>query len=67
MAVRKLSTPPEAEEIQSMVRYAKNVIEEFRRAKHYKNILFFSIKSFLLFVSNLLLSFFSDPHTSLLT
>ncbi|XP_072545983.1 N-lysine methyltransferase SMYD2-A isoform X2 [Salminus brasiliensis] len=33
---RKLSTPPEPEEIQEMVRYAKNVIEEFRRAKHYK-------------------------------
>uniref|UniRef100_A0A3B5LYU1 SET domain-containing protein n=1 Tax=Xiphophorus couchianus TaxID=32473 RepID=A0A3B5LYU1_9TELE len=37
--VRKLSTPPEPKEIQSMVHYAKNVIEEFRRAKHYKNIL----------------------------
>lgn len=37
MALRKnLSTPPEPEEIQEMVRYAKNVIEEFRRAKHYK-------------------------------
>lgn len=31
---------PESEEIQSMVCYAKNLIEEFRRAKHYKNILF---------------------------
>lgn len=38
--VRKLSSPPEPKEIQSMVHYAKNVIEEFRRAKHYKNILF---------------------------
>lgn len=36
MEIRKLSSPPEPEEIQSMVRYAKNVIEEFRRAKHYK-------------------------------
>uniref|UniRef100_A0A8C6UXL0 [histone H3]-lysine(4) N-trimethyltransferase n=1 Tax=Neogobius melanostomus TaxID=47308 RepID=A0A8C6UXL0_9GOBI len=40
MAIKKLSTRPEPEEIQSMVCYAKNVIEEFRRAKHYKNILF---------------------------
>uniref|UniRef100_A0A8C5GWP4 [histone H3]-lysine(4) N-trimethyltransferase n=1 Tax=Gouania willdenowi TaxID=441366 RepID=A0A8C5GWP4_GOUWI len=39
MEIRKLSLPPEPEEIQSMVRYAKNIIEEFRRAKHYKNIL----------------------------
>ncbi|KAM7406264.1 hypothetical protein PAMP_000652 [Pampus punctatissimus] len=36
MEIRKLSSPPEPEEIRSMVRYAKNVIEEFRRAKHYK-------------------------------
>ncbi|XP_060789515.1 N-lysine methyltransferase SMYD2-A isoform X2 [Neoarius graeffei] len=33
---QKLSNPPEPEEIQEMVRYAKNIIEEFRRAKHYK-------------------------------
>uniref|UniRef100_W5UJJ8 [histone H3]-lysine(4) N-trimethyltransferase n=1 Tax=Ictalurus punctatus TaxID=7998 RepID=W5UJJ8_ICTPU len=33
---QKLSTTPEPEEIQEMVRYAKNIIEEFRRAKHYK-------------------------------
>lgn len=39
MEIRKLNPPPESEEIRSMVRYAKNVIEEFRRAKHYKNIL----------------------------
>ncbi|KAG9336296.1 hypothetical protein JZ751_002643 [Albula glossodonta] len=39
MKIRKLSTPPEQDEIQSMVGYAKNIIEEFRRAKHYKNIL----------------------------
>uniref|UniRef100_A0A3B3X681 [histone H3]-lysine(4) N-trimethyltransferase n=1 Tax=Poecilia mexicana TaxID=48701 RepID=A0A3B3X681_9TELE len=39
MEIRKLSSPPEPKEIQSMVHYAKNVIEEFRRAKHYKNIL----------------------------
>uniref|UniRef100_A0AAR2M6I6 [histone H3]-lysine(4) N-trimethyltransferase n=1 Tax=Pygocentrus nattereri TaxID=42514 RepID=A0AAR2M6I6_PYGNA len=29
---RKLSTPPEPEEIREMVRYGKNIIEEFRRA-----------------------------------
>lgn len=36
---QKLSTPPEEEEIKQMVIYARNVIEEFRNAKHYKNIL----------------------------
>ncbi|KAI5610774.1 N-lysine methyltransferase SMYD2-A, partial [Silurus asotus] len=36
---QKLSAPPEPEEVQKMVVYARNVIEEFRRAKHYKNIL----------------------------
>ncbi|XP_036398459.1 N-lysine methyltransferase SMYD2-A isoform X2 [Megalops cyprinoides] len=36
MEVRSSGTVPEPEEIQSMVRYAKNIIEEFRRAKHYK-------------------------------
>lgn len=36
---QKLDTSPEPEEVQEMVRYAKNIIEEFRRAKHYKNIL----------------------------
>lgn len=36
MEVRKLSSPPQAEAIRDMVRYARNVIEEFRRAKHYK-------------------------------
>uniref|UniRef100_A0A667X8Z6 [histone H3]-lysine(4) N-trimethyltransferase n=1 Tax=Myripristis murdjan TaxID=586833 RepID=A0A667X8Z6_9TELE len=48
---KKLSSPPEPEEIRSMVRYAKNVIEEFRRAKHYKNIL--SNNLFLLFMCEL--------------
>ncbi|XP_073725753.1 N-lysine methyltransferase SMYD2-A [Misgurnus anguillicaudatus] len=33
---QKLSSPPEANEIRQMVGYARNVIEEFRRAKHYK-------------------------------
>lgn len=37
--IRKLSDPPKAETIREMVRYARNVIEEFRRAKHYKYIL----------------------------
>ncbi|KAK7827120.1 hypothetical protein U0070_019916 [Myodes glareolus] len=34
--IRKLSSPPQAEAVRDMVRYARNVIEEFRRAKHYK-------------------------------
>ncbi|XP_078012441.1 N-lysine methyltransferase SMYD2 isoform X4 [Phascolarctos cinereus] len=38
--IRKLSEPPKAESIRDMVKYARNVIEEFRRAKHYKYILF---------------------------
>lgn len=46
MEIRKLSAPPEPEEISNMVCYAKNVIEEFRRAKHYKNILFWLFLSF---------------------
>uniref|UniRef100_A0A8C8EHM9 [histone H3]-lysine(4) N-trimethyltransferase n=1 Tax=Oncorhynchus tshawytscha TaxID=74940 RepID=A0A8C8EHM9_ONCTS len=40
MALQKLSSPPQPEEVRKMVHYARNVIEEFRRAKHYKNILF---------------------------
>lgn len=36
MEVRKLNSPPQAEAVRDMVRYARNVIEEFRRAKHYK-------------------------------
>ena len=39
MEIRKLNDPPKAETIRDMVRYARNVIEEFRRAKHYKYIL----------------------------
>nr|XP_023394477.1 N-lysine methyltransferase SMYD2 [Loxodonta africana] len=35
--IRKLTDPPKAEAIRDMVRYARNVIEEFRRAKHYKS------------------------------
>ncbi|XP_055770198.1 N-lysine methyltransferase SMYD2-A-like [Salvelinus fontinalis] len=36
MELRKSSSPPEMEEVRKMVHYARNVIEEFRRAKHYK-------------------------------
>lgn len=39
MKIRKSKGPVEPEEVQSMVCYARNLIEEFRRAKHYKNIL----------------------------
>lgn len=45
MEIRKLSTPPKPEEIRDMVKYAKNIIEEFRRAKHYKNILVCSLST----------------------
>ncbi|MBN3284211.1 SMYD2 methyltransferase, partial [Polyodon spathula] len=36
MEIRKMSEPPKPETIRDMVKYARNVIEEFRRAKHYK-------------------------------
>ncbi|KFO25419.1 N-lysine methyltransferase SMYD2 [Fukomys damarensis] len=36
---RKLGDPPRAEAVRDMVRYARSVIEEFRRAKRYKYIL----------------------------
>ncbi|KAJ7988715.1 hypothetical protein DPEC_G00312100 [Dallia pectoralis] len=39
MELCKSNAPPEPEEVRKMVSYARNVIEEFRRAKHYKNIL----------------------------
>lgn len=39
MKIRKLNDPPKADAVRDMVRYARNVIEEFRRAKHYKYIL----------------------------
>lgn len=45
---QKPNASPEPEEVQEMVRYAKNIIEEFRRAKHYKNIL----TSYFLFGNN---------------
>ncbi|XP_033861456.3 N-lysine methyltransferase SMYD2-like isoform X1 [Acipenser ruthenus] len=36
MEIRKMNEPPKPETIRDMVKYARNVIEEFRRAKHYK-------------------------------
>ncbi|KAM9317363.1 N-lysine methyltransferase SMYD2 [Gastrophryne carolinensis] len=40
LETRKLNDPPSPKEVRDMVKYARNVVEEFRRAKHYKNILF---------------------------
>ncbi|KAL7872491.1 hypothetical protein SRHO_G00074740 [Serrasalmus rhombeus] len=40
MKLRKLSDGPRPEEIREMVRYARIIIDDFRRAKHEKNILF---------------------------
>ncbi|NXS70093.1 SMYD2 methyltransferase, partial [Pandion haliaetus] len=37
--IRKLNDPPSAETVRDMIKYARNMIEEFRRAKHYKYIL----------------------------
>jgi len=48
---QKLSTPPEEEEITQMVMYARNIIEEFRRAKHYKNILHWPVLFFFIVLS----------------
>lgn len=39
MKTKKLSSPPEPEEVRSVLHYARNIIEEFRRAKHFKHIL----------------------------
>uniref|UniRef100_A0A8C9SD82 [histone H3]-lysine(4) N-trimethyltransferase n=1 Tax=Scleropages formosus TaxID=113540 RepID=A0A8C9SD82_SCLFO len=39
MKIRKLSTPPKQEVIKDMLRYGRNAIEDFRKAKHTKNIL----------------------------
>ncbi|EHB13030.1 SET and MYND domain-containing protein 2 [Heterocephalus glaber] len=44
LEIRKLSDPPRAEAVRDMVRYARGVIEEFRRAKHYKYILGCSVQ-----------------------
>ncbi|XP_029821013.1 N-lysine methyltransferase SMYD2 isoform X2 [Manacus vitellinus] len=37
LEICKLNDPPSAETVQDMIKYARNVIEEFRRAKHYKS------------------------------
>ncbi|KAJ7407021.1 SET and MYND domain containing 2 [Willisornis vidua] len=39
LEICKLKDPPSAETVKNMIKYARNVIEEFRRAKHYKYIL----------------------------
>ncbi|KAM4771738.1 N-lysine methyltransferase SMYD2 isoform 1-T1 [Rhinophrynus dorsalis] len=36
LEIRKLSDPPSPQTIKDMIKYARNVVEEFRRAKHYK-------------------------------
>ncbi|KFO75120.1 N-lysine methyltransferase SMYD2, partial [Cuculus canorus] len=43
LEIRKLNDPPSAETIRDMIKYARNVIEEFRRAKHYKYILYLTL------------------------
>ncbi|XP_030302584.1 N-lysine methyltransferase SMYD2 isoform X3 [Calypte anna] len=37
LEIRNLNVPPSAATVWDMIKYAKNVIEEFRRAKHYKS------------------------------
>ncbi|XP_048155716.1 N-lysine methyltransferase SMYD2 isoform X2 [Corvus hawaiiensis] len=37
LEICKLNDPPSAETVKDMIKYARNVIEEFRRAKHYKS------------------------------
>ncbi|XP_027746565.1 N-lysine methyltransferase SMYD2 isoform X2 [Empidonax traillii] len=37
LEICKLNHPPSAETVKGMIKYARNVIEEFRRAKHYKS------------------------------
>ncbi|NXF75783.1 SMYD2 methyltransferase, partial [Sclerurus mexicanus] len=39
LKICKPNDPPSAETVKDMIKYARNVIEEFRRAKHYKYIL----------------------------
>ncbi|NXY87625.1 SMYD2 methyltransferase, partial [Alcedo cyanopectus] len=39
LEIRKLNDPPSAETVWDMIKYARNVIEEFRRAKHYNELL----------------------------
>ncbi|NP_001085986.1 N-lysine methyltransferase SMYD2-B [Xenopus laevis] len=36
LELRKLSDPPSPQTVRDMITYARNVVEEFRRAKHYK-------------------------------
>ncbi|KAG2467146.1 N-lysine methyltransferase SMYD2-A [Polypterus senegalus] len=36
LEIRKMNEPPKQEAVKEMIKYARNVIEEFRRAKHYK-------------------------------
>lgn len=48
MRVRKLSDEISQKDSSDMVRYARNAIEEFRRAKREKNILFWASCVFLL-------------------
>uniref|UniRef100_A0A8B9Q5Q4 [histone H3]-lysine(4) N-trimethyltransferase n=1 Tax=Apteryx owenii TaxID=8824 RepID=A0A8B9Q5Q4_APTOW len=43
LEIRKLNDPPSAEAVWDMIKYARNVIEEFRRAKHYKYILYLTL------------------------
>lgn len=50
MKIKKLSSPPEPEEVQSMVNYARNVIEEFRKAKHFRHILCTMYQYFLIII-----------------
>ncbi|XP_074945008.1 N-lysine methyltransferase SMYD2 isoform X1 [Phalacrocorax aristotelis] len=37
LEIRKLNDPPSAEAVRDMIKYARNMIEEFRRAKRYKS------------------------------
>ncbi|XP_039425667.1 N-lysine methyltransferase SMYD2 isoform X2 [Corvus cornix cornix] len=37
LEICKMNDPPSAETVKDMIKYARNVIEEFRRAKHYKS------------------------------
>ncbi|NXP63369.1 SMYD2 methyltransferase, partial [Chloropsis cyanopogon] len=45
LEICKLNDPPSAETVKDMIKYARNVIEEFRRAKHYKYILCLTLTS----------------------
>ncbi|NXU72949.1 SMYD2 methyltransferase, partial [Oreotrochilus melanogaster] len=45
LEIRNLNFPPSAATVWDTIKYAKNVIEEFRRAKHYKYILCLTLDS----------------------